>query len=161
MGTRSGDLDPGLVAYLAEAEGVSAATVTAWLNERSGLAGVSGGRSDVRELLAAADQGDAAARLALDVFAYRVRKYIGAYWAVLGGPCPLLLGGGIAEHAAPVRAAMCQGFEWAGIRLDPARNAALDGEGRITTDDAATPVWVLPVDEEQIIAQETLALLRR
>ncbi len=157
MGTRSGDIDAGAVAYLAAAEGVDVAEVVRWLNGRSGLLGLSGVAADMREVLAAAGQGNADAALALDVFCYRALKYVGAYLTVLGGPCPLLFGGGIGEHAAVVRQRICDGLAWLGIALDPIRNAETAGiEGRISSDRSSALVYVLPVDEELMIVRQTL-----
>ncbi|MEK7215138.1 MAG: acetate/propionate family kinase [Chloroflexota bacterium] len=157
MGTRSGDIDAGAVAHLAAAEGVEGAEVVRWLNERSGLLGLSGVAADLRDVLAAAAQGNAVAGLAIDVFCYRALKYVGAYLTVLGGPAPLLFGGGIGEHSALVRQRICDGLAWLGIELDPARNAAHAGaEGRISSDRSSAPVYVLPVDEEAVIAQQVL-----
>jgi acetate kinase len=159
MGTRSGDLDPAIVAHLAREEGVDAATVDRWLNERSGLLGLSGRSGDVRELLAAGAT-DVRARLALDVFAYRARKYVGAYLAVLGGADALIFTGGIGEHAPEVRARVCRDLEWCGLGLDPARNAAARGaEAKISRDDARLAAWVIPTDEERVIAEDTWARL--
>jgi acetate kinase len=161
MGTRSGDVDPGLLLYLLREQGHSAEQVDDLLNRRSGLLGLSGSSADVRRLSQAAAAGDPAADLALDVFAYRVRKYIGAYAAALGGLDAVAFTGGIGEHSADVRLRVCAGLEFLGIRLDPAVNAAASGgsmPSRIAV--SATEVWVVPTDEERQIARETRALLR-
>jgi acetate kinase len=159
MGTRSGDLDPAIVTQLARAEGVTAETVGRWLNERSGLLGLSGRSADVRELLTA-EATDARARLALDVFCHRARKYVGAYLAVLGGADALIFTGGIGEHAPEIRARICQGLAWTGLDLDPARNDAARGvEARIDRDGGALAVWTIPTDEERVIAEDTMACL--
>jgi acetate kinase len=155
MGTRSGDLDPSVVGYLAEKEGVSVEEVDTWLNKRSGLLGISGRSSDMRDLLGAMES-DARARLAVDVFCYRVRKYIGAYLAVLGGAQAVVFGGGIGEHAPVVLERICAGMEWCGLRLDPERNAATTGgEARISADEAGIAAYVVAVDESVLIAQYT------
>jgi acetate kinase len=160
MGTRSGDVDPSVVSYLARKENTTADEVESWLNRRSGLEGVSGTSRDMRELLERERQGDRRATLAVEMFCYRVRKYIGAYLAVLGGADALVFGGGIGEHAAEVRARICAGLEWAGLTLDPQRNAALVGsEGRISTDGARLHAVVVPVNEEAIILSDTLSCL--
>src|SRR5438094_736331 len=122
MGTRSGDLDPAIVSYLARRERISVEHVEQWLNERSGLLGLSGLSHDVRDLLAAEQQGDARAGFALEVFCYRIRKYIGAYLAVLGGADAVIFGGGIGEHAPAIRARVCDGMDWCGLALDQERN---------------------------------------
>jgi acetate kinase len=159
MGTRSGDLDPAIVPHLARAEEVTAETVGRWLNERSGLLGLSGRSADVRDLLAA-EPTDARARLALDVFCYRARKYVGAYLAALGGADAVIFTGGIGEHAPEIRQRVCEGLEWTGLAIDRARNAAARGvEARISRDVGALAVWTIPTDEERVIAADTVACL--
>jgi acetate kinase len=154
MGTRSGDLDPAIVEYLSLREGVPVRTVGKWLTSESGLLGLSGLSSDVRALLAR--EGDhAGARLALAVFCYRARKYVGAYLAALGGAQAVVFTGGIGEHAPEIRARICAGMDWCGLSLDPARNAAGGVEGCISPSDAVLKAYVIATDEEQIIAQET------
>jgi acetate kinase len=159
MGTRSGDLDPAIVGVLAAREGVSVDEVERWLNERSGLLGLSGTSRDMRDLLARAGT-DPRARLAVDVFCYRARKYVGAYLAVVGRPHALVFTGGIGEHAAAVRAGICAGLAWAGIALDPAANDAASGDARIGQRAAAVEAWVIATDEERMLARETHALLK-
>ena len=160
MGTRTGDLDPTIVTYLARKEGVSVDEVGTWLNTRSGLLGVSGGSNDMRELLARVDRDDRA-RLAVDLFCYRARKYVGAYLAVLGGASALVFSGGIGEHSPPVRAKICDGLQWCGLEVDAECNAAIQGsEGRISPADARVHVYVIPSDEEILIARDTVRLLR-
>lgn len=155
MGTRSGDIDPGIVGYLAQKEGVDAAEIERRLNQQSGLLGISGRSSDMRDLLQI-EEHDPQARLAVEVFCYRVRKYIGAYLAALGGAQAVIFGGGIGEHAPTIRARICEGMEWFGLRLDPARNAGMLGaEGRISADGAPIAAYVIPVDESVLIAQYT------
>jgi acetate kinase len=157
MATRSGDVDPAVVDYLASAEKVSAGEVVRWLNERSGLLGVSGRGADLRDLLAADHP---RARLAADMFCYRVRKYLGAYLAALGGVGDVVFTGGVGEHLPEIRARICADLEGLGIALDPARNAAAVGrEGRISSDAARRSVVVIPTDEEAIIASDTRACL--
>jgi acetate kinase len=133
------------------------AEVERWLNERSGLLGLSGSR-DMRDLLTSAKT-DARARMAVDVFCYRARKYIGAYLAVLGRVDALVFTGGIGEHAAPVRAAICEGLQWAGIRVDPSANDAASGDARIGVPTAPVDTWVIATDEERMIARETRSVL--
>ena len=157
MATRSGDIDPGLVIYLQRVEGLSAEQVGALLNHQSGLLGVSGISGDMRELLATDDP---RARLAVALYCYRARKYLGAYLAVLGGADAILFGGGVGENAAAVRAAILDGFEWAGMRLDAVANLAVTGrEGCISAADSRIQAWVIPVDEAHILAQEALAVV--
>jgi acetate kinase len=161
MGTRAGDLDPAIVDYLARREGVTAAEVTRWLNTRSGLSGLSATSSDVRDLLAA-EASDPRARLALDVFCYRARKYVGAYLAVLGGADALVFSGGIGEHASIIRARIVAGMEWCGVTLDAARNEEAVGRAaRISAEGARLAAYVIPTDEERVIAEETATRLRR
>ena len=157
MATRSGDVDPGLVTFLQRVEGLSAADMGRLLNESSGLLGVSGLSGDLRLLLAADDP---RARLAVQLYCYRARKYLGAYLAVLGGADAILFGGGVGENAAVVRAGILDGLDWAGIRLDAAANTAAVGrEGRISAADSGIEAWVIAVDEAHILAQEALAAI--
>ena len=161
MGTRSGDLDPAVVSYLVRQEAVEAQQVEQWLNERSGLLGVSGRSRDISDLLAAAEQeNDPRASLAIDMFCYRARKYIGAYLAALGGADAVIFGGGIGEHVPAVRARICENMECCGLSIDKERNAKAIGlsagaAARISPDDARLPAYVVPADEESWIARET------
>jgi len=162
MGTRSGDMDPSLAGYLARREGVPVEEVEDWLNTRSGLLGVSRRSQDMRELLEAQVRGDARAALAVEMFCYRVRKYVGAYLAVLGGADAIVFGGGIGENAPAVRARICAGMEWCGLALDPERNnEAIGSEMLITYDESNLHAYVIPVDEAAIIVNDTLSCLRR
>ena len=161
MGTRSGDLDPAVVGHLVRRGGLSVDEVERLLNERSGLLGVSGLSRDMRELLNAAEgKPDSRAALALDMFCYRVRKYIGAYLAVLGGADAIVFGGGIGERSAVIRARICDGMGWCGLRLDPLRNEAAveiaPGDAmKISEEDAPLVCYVAGVDEEVEIARAT------
>lgn len=148
MGTRSGDVDPALVLRLARERGADEAERI--LNRESGLRALAG-TGDMRELLA---RQDADARLAVDVFCHRVRKYVGAYLAVLEGAEAVVFTGGIGENSAEVRRRVCRGFEWAGLTLDESR-----ADGRISTDDSRLHAWVIPTDEEKLIAREAIRLL--
>ncbi len=159
MGSRSGDLDPALVGQIARLEGVSVDEVEQWLNERSGLLGLSGRSRDMRDLIERRND-DARARLAVDVFCYRAKKYLGAYLAALGGARAVVFTGGIGEHAPEVRAAICDGMAWCGLELDAERNARARGsESLISVPDARLQAWVIPTDEELVIAQETARCL--
>ena len=165
MGTRSGDLDPSIVSYLAEKEKVDASEVERWLNERSGLLGVSGRTNDMRELLEAAARDERAA-LAIELFCYRARKYVGAYLAVLGGAEAIVFGGGIGENSPGIRTRICTGMEWCGIHIDDERNKAAvhlppGSAARISQDEMALGVYVVANDEETWIASETVRCLRR
>lgn len=153
MGTRSGDLDPAIVGYLARKESTTVAEVERWLNERSGLLGVSGIGLDMRDLLA---RDEPRARLAVEMYCYRAKKYLGAYLAALGGAPTVIFTGGVGEHAAEVRARICAGMEWCGLTLDPARNAgAVGAESMISQDRARMTAFVIPTNEESVIARDT------
>jgi acetate kinase len=160
MGTRTGDLDPTVMSYLVHKEGVSVDEIETWLNQRSGLLGVSGHSNDMRELLGIYDH-DVRARLAVELFCYRARKYVGAYLAVLGNTSALVFSGGIGEHSPTIRAKICEGMEWCGLVVDAARNASLQGsEGRLSSADARIHAYVIPSDEEILIARDTAQLLQ-
>jgi acetate kinase len=161
MGTRSGDLDPAVVPFLARKEGVSADEVESWLNKRSGLLGLSGISNDMRELTARYDQ-DHRARLAIDVFCYHARKYLGAYLAALQGAQAVVFSGGIGENSTLVRAEICAGMSWCGLQLDSAANAAGSRDDRcIAAPESPVKVYVVHTDEETLIARETARLLCR
>jgi acetate kinase len=160
MGTRSGDIDPSLPAFLVQSEHTDAAAIERLLNSRSGLVGVSGQTADMRRLLQSEAEGDERAALAIEMFAYRVRKGIGAYLAALRGAEAIIFGGGIGEHAPEVRRRICAGLEWCGLRLDEARNdATLGSEARISADGATPAAFVIAVDEESLIVRDTAASL--
>jgi acetate kinase len=161
MGTRSGDVDPAVIGYLARAENVAEAEVERWLNERSGLLGVSGRSGDMRDLLAA-EATDARAALAVDLFCYRARKYVGAYLAALGGAAAVVFTGGIGEHNPEVRRRICEDMAWCGLALDERRNRAAAGtEGVISAGGAAVRAFVIPTDEERVIARDVADCLAR
>ena len=162
MGTRSGDLDPAVLEFIGEKEGLSPTQVDSLLNKNSGLLGISGLTNDMRELLAEAhENNDRRARLAIDIFCYRARKYIGAYLAALGGADAVIFAGGIGENAPEVRAEICRGLEWAGVEIDADANARMVGgvEGCITTASSRLAVWVIPTDEELLIARDTFRVV--
>ena len=166
MGTRSGDVDPSVVSYLSERERVKASEVERWLNEKSGLLGISGRTNDMRELLLAASQEhDEQAQLAIDVFCYRAKKYIGAYLAVLGGTEAIVFGGGIGEASPDIRARICEGMEWCGLQLDKDRNNSAVGikpgsGAKISTEHSSLNAYVVAADEETWIARETVRCLK-
>ena len=166
MGTRSGDVDPSVVSFLSQWEKVDASEVERWLNEESGLLGVSGRTNDMRELLHAATQEhDECAQLAIELFCYRAQKYIGAYLAVLSGADAIVFGGGIGEASPDIRARICDGMEWCGLRLDRDRNHAAVGllpgtASRISQDRASLNAYVVAADEETWIARETVRCLK-
>lgn len=158
MGTRSGDIDPAIVSLIATKEGLSASETEALLNTQSGLLGISGLTNDMRVLqeeLKAHD--DRRVRLAIEVFCYRAKKYIGAFLAAIGGSDAIVFTGGIGENSADIRARICAGFEWAGLRLDEKRNQQTVGsERQISTDNSTLHAFVIPTDEELMIARDTL-----
>jgi|AntDeeMinimDraft_5_1070356.scaffolds.fasta_scaffold00149_34 acetate kinase len=155
MATRAGDVDPGLLLHLQRAHGLPPERLETMLNRESGLLGVSGISADMRELVAADTD---AARLAVDLYAYRARKYIGAFLAVLSGADAILFGGGVGEHQPQIRAAMLEGLQWAGIGLDPvANNAATGGDRCIGTSGSGIEVHVIEVDEAERLARAALA----
>ncbi len=162
MGTRSGDIDPALCFFLPNAVGIPMADMENMLNKQSGLLGVSGVSNDFRALREAANDGNPRARLAMDMFAYRIRKYLGAYLAVLDGCDALVFTGGIGEHQADIRAAICGGLSHLGIILDADRNADADGQAMcVSHPKSPVAVVVMPTNEELEIAQQTLAVVNR
>lgn len=157
MGTRSGDIDPAILDFVSAKEGLSLHDLDSLLNKQSGLLGVSGLTADMRELLAEeAEHGDRRARLAIDLFCYRAKKYLGAYLAAMNGADAVIFAGGIGENAPEVRRRICAGLEWLGIQVDDARNSALVGvEGRMDAKGSRVELWVIPTDEELLIARDT------
>jgi acetate kinase len=159
MGTRSGDLDPAVSAYIARRTGQDAEETDRALNKASGLLAL-GGSNDMRDITAGAAAGDEGATLALDVYCYRIRKYIGAYLAVLGRIDALVFTAGVGENSPEVRAGAVAGLEHLGIAISPKRNAAETKEERyISPYWAQTAVLVVPTDEEIEIADQALALV--
>ena len=158
MGTRSGDIDPAIVSLLATKEGLSASEAEALLNSQSGLLGISGLTNDMRVLLQELGQhADSRVRLAIEVFCYRARKYVGAFLACMGGADAIVFTGGIGENSPEVRARICQGLEWAGLRLECRSNDRTVGlEGQISTYDSSLRALVIPTDEELLIARDTV-----
>jgi len=161
MGTRSGDIDPGLLLYLLRSEGMTVEALDDLLNHQSGLLGLSGTSADVRELERSIKAGDQAAEMALEIFAYRVAKYIGAYAAVLEGVDAIAFTGGIGERSADVRNRVCRRLRFLGLSLDPIRNRAANGEiaACISAENSPVQAWVIPTDEERQIAREVQTIL--
>ena len=156
MATRAGDVDPGLLIHLQRALGMTVDEVEQLLNHDSGLLGVSGLSGDMQRLLES-DLPDA--RLAVDVYCHRARKYVGAYLAVLGGADTILFGGGVGENSPEVRSKILQGLEFAGVRLNESANARSIGqEACISVPSAVPQVWVIPVDEAAVIARAVLSV---
>jgi len=162
MGTRSGDLDPAIVGVIARKEAMSASEVDTLLNTQSGLLGISGLTNDMRELQSELkDHDDRRVRLAIEVFCYRVQKYIGAYLAAMGGADAIVFTGGIGENSSDIRARICSGMEWAGLRLDSAKNEQTVGrEGKISTEDSRLQAYAIPTDEELLIARDTVRVIK-
>ena len=162
MGTRSGDLDPAVVLFIQKIKGLSVEQTDNLLNKQSGVLGLAGiGSSDLRDVETAQNEGNEQCRQALDVYAYRVRKYIGAYMAVLGGLDILVFTAGVGENSATMRASVVAGLDGIGIAIDPAKNAVRSPEPRaISPDGAKIKVHVIPTNEELAIAEFTLGLVK-
>lgn len=159
MGTRSGDIDPAVTFHLKRVAGMSTDEIDALLNKRSGLVGLCGD-NDMREIRRRVDEGDERAALAFDIYIHRLRKYIGAYSAVLGRVDAVVFTAGVGENSAPVREAALAGLEAFGLAVDAGRNAVRSGEPRlISPDDARVAVAVVPTDEELEIAGQTFDLV--
>ncbi|WNM58369.1 acetate/propionate family kinase [Candidatus Nitrospira allomarina] len=165
MGTRCGDMDPAIIGYVAEHGQLSIKEIDHLLNTQSGLLGLSGQTSDMRQLLQAVEQQDPRATLAIEVFCHRARKYLGAYLAILGGADAVIFGGGIGERASDIRARICQGMDWCGLSLDYPRNLEASdvqaGEAiSINGKESAIKLLVIGTDEESWVARETFQGLR-
>ena len=160
MGTRSGDIDPCVVQYLCNRYELSVDEMLTILNKKSGMAGMPGVSSDFRDLEEAAAAGNERAALALDKFAYEVRKYIGAYAAALGGLDVLVFTAGVGENSGQMRERICNGLEFLGVKLCPYRNKKRGEEAVISTDDSKVTVLLIPTNEELMIAKDTQALVQ-
>jgi acetate kinase len=161
MGTRSGDIDPAIVLYIMGKEGLTMAEVNALLNKHSGLVGISGVSSDMREIIREMKNGNMRAKLAFDVFCYRVKKYIGAYAAVMGWVDAIVFTAGIGENSPDVRKSVCEGLEFLGIKIDDEKNNSPEREKIITTDDSPVKVLVIPTNEELVIALDTAEIVSK
>ena len=161
MGTRSGDIDGGAVSYIMDKEGLDSAGISNLLNKKSGVLGVFGESSDMRDLESAAAAGNPRAILAEKMYFYRIKKYIGAYAAALGGVDIIVFTGGVGENQASCRAAACEGLEYMGIKLDAEKNKVRGEEIVISTPDSKVQVVVIPTDEELMIASDTVAILSK
>jgi len=161
MGTRSGDLDPAIVDVIARKENLSSSEVETLLNTKSGLLGVSGHTNDMRELQKKSkEENNNQARLAIEIFCYRARKYIGAFLAAMGGADAVVFTGGIGENSPYIRARICAEMEWAGLHLNATRNEQTVGrEGMISTDDSKLLTYAIPTDEELLIARDTVRVI--
>ncbi|GAA3405059.1 acetate/propionate family kinase [Paenibacillus hodogayensis] len=155
MGTRSGDIDPAIVPFAMDKEDLSLGEVNSMLNKHSGLFAVSGGMGDMREIVEAASEGDRNAKLAFDMYEYRLRKYIGAYAAAMNGLDTLVFTAGVGENSALLRKTVCERLTFMGVKLDDAANeSGTGGDRRISADDSQVDVWVIPTNEELMIARD-------
>ena len=161
MGTRSGDIDAGAVTFIMEKEGLTPTGVSNLLNKKSGVLGVSGVSSDMRELEAAVAAGNPRAILAEKMYFYRIKKYIGAYAAALGGVDIILFTGGVGENQANCRSEVCAGLEFMGVKIDLEKNKVRGEEAIISADDSKVTVIVIPTDEELMIASDTMSILNK
>ena len=162
MGTRSGDIDGGAVTFIMEKEGLDATGISNLLNKKSGVLGVSGVSSDMRELDAASQAGNPRAQLAEKMYYYRIKKYVGAYAAAMGGVDVILFTGGVGENQSQCREAVCDGLQFIGVELDKDMNNKIHGdEAIISTSESKVKVVVIPTDEEMMIASDTLAILNK
>ena len=161
MGTRSGDVDATILEYLMGRYGYDIKEMLNILNKKSGVLGISGVSSDFRDLEAAADQGNERAQLALDKFIYEVRKYIGAYATAMGGVDAILFTAGIGENSADLREKICQGLEYMGVKVDSEKNKVRGQEAVVSTDDSKVKVFIIPTNEELMIAMDTAALCQK
>ncbi len=162
MGSRSGDIDPAIIEFICQKEGLSVQEVDSILNKQSGLLGISGLTNDMRELIAESDEsGDRRARLAIDIFCYRVRKYIGSYLAAMNGADSIVFSGGIGENSARIRSAICADMGWLGVELDEERNnETVNGrESTISREGSRFDISVIPTNEELMIARDTVRLI--
>lgn len=161
MGSRSGDIDASAVTYIMEKLGLQPQEMAEYLNKQSGVLGISGVSSDMREVEAAAANGNSRARLALDMYCYRIKKYIGAYAAAMGGVDIIVWTAGVGENQTDVREDSCKGLEFLGIKIDHEANNTQGKEAVISAPDSKVTVCVIPTDEELMIAKDTMALLQK
>jgi len=161
MGTRCGDIDPAIPGFMMQMEGLSASAIDGILNKKSGILGITGRYTDRRDVTAHAEKGDKSCKLAMEIEAYRLRKYIGSYMAVLGRLDAVIFTAGVGERGWQIREMATEGLEHMGIRLDKERNkAAVKGkECLITTDDSPIKVFVIPTDEELVFTEDVAAIL--
>ena len=159
MGTRSGDIDGGAVTYIMEKEGLDATGISNLLNKKSGVMGVFEKSSDMRDLESAAAAGEPRAVLAENMYFYRIKKYIGAYAAAMGGVDVIVFTGGVGENQANARSGACEGLEYMGVKVDAEKNKTRGVEAIISTDDSKVKVVVIPTDEELMIASDTMDIL--
>lgn len=161
MGTRSGEIDPAIIPFLMEKENMTAQQIDDYLNRRSGILGISGLSSDFRDLESAANRGDDRSQLAIDVFAYKVKKYIGGYVAAMGGVDAIVFTAGLGENSPFMRDKICNGLEYLGTRIDPDLNKVRGKEREISVRRARVKIFVIPTNEELVIARDTYNICRR
>ncbi|MCD7974289.1 MAG: acetate kinase [Phascolarctobacterium sp.] len=160
MGTRSGEIDPAIIPFLMEKENMTAQEVDNYLNKQSGILGISGVSSDFRDLEEAANSGDERSQLAIDIFAYKVKKYIGSYVAAMGGVDAIVFTAGLGENSPFMRDKICNGLEYLGTRIDPVLNAVRRKAREISIRRARVKIFVIPTNEELVIAQDTYRICR-
>ncbi|MDR3348273.1 MAG: acetate kinase [Acidaminococcales bacterium] len=160
MGTRSGELDPAILPFIMEKEHMSAQELDEYLNRKSGILGISGMSSDFRDLEAAAHDGDERSQLAIDIFAYKVKKYIGGYVAAMGGVDAIVFTAGLGENSPAIRDKICNGFEYLGTRIDAERNQMRGKAQEISVRRSPVKIFVIPTNEELVIARDTATICR-
>ncbi len=161
MGTRSGEIDPAIVPFLMEKENMTAPQIDEYLNKRSGILGISGLSSDFRDLESAANRGDERSQLAIDIFAYKVKKYIGGYVAAMGGVDAIVFTAGLGENSPFMRDKICNGLEYLGTRIDQERNKVRGKAQEISVKRATVKIFVIPTNEELVIARDTYNICKR
>lgn len=161
MGTRCGDIDPAIVLNVMDKHNLSTKEMDTLMNKKSGVLGISGVSSDFRDLGKAAEEGNERAQLALDMFHYQVRKLIGAFAAAMGGVDVITFTAGVGENGIEDRAAICEGLEYLGAKLDPERNNVRGKDALISTDDSTVKLYVIPTNEEIMIARDTKELVSK
>ena len=159
MGSRSGDIDASAVTYIMDKLGLKPQEMADFLNKKSGVLGITGISSDMRDVEEAANAGNERAQLALKMYAYRIKKYIGGYAAAMGGVDAVVWTAGVGENQISMREAACEGLEFLGIKIDKEKNNTRGKEAEISTDDSRVKVWVVPTDEEIVIARDTMNLV--
>jgi acetate kinase len=160
MGTRSGEIDPAIIPFLMKKEGMTPEQIDGYLNKKSGVLGVSGVSSDFRDIEEAAGAGNERAQLALDIFAFKVKKYIGGYVAAMGGVDAIVFTAGLGENSPSMRDKICNGLEYLGTRIDPEKNNIRGKAQEISVDGAKTKLFVIPTNEELVIARDTEEICR-
>lgn len=161
MGTRCGDIDPAVIPYVMKKEGFTPEQMDTFMNKKSGVLGISGLSSDFRDLENAAQEGNERARLALDMFAYRVRRYIGAFVAAMNGVDAVVFTAGLGENGVMMRERICQGLDWLGTSIDPLKNQVLGKEAEISVAGSAVKLLVIPTNEELMIARDTKEICQK